>query len=90
MTKNETLVRQAMTRPLEANVGPVDAALIRFAHKLTKTPAAMVESDLEPLRALQLDDRAIHDATQVVALFNYFNRMADGLGVVTADDDPPQ
>ncbi len=77
-----------MTAPLDAGLPPVDRALIRFAHKLTKTPNEMVEADLEPLRALQLDDRAIHDATQVIALFNYYNRMADGLGVVPDDDDP--
>ena len=30
---------------------------------------------------LGLDDRAIHDATQVIAYFNYINRVADALGV---------
>ncbi len=28
-----------------------------------------------------LDDQAISSATQVVAYFNYINRIADGLGV---------
>lgn len=41
----------------------------------------MAEADLEPLRAAGLDDRAIVDANQVVAYFNYVNRVADGLGV---------
>ncbi len=41
----------------------------------------MTEADLEPLRAAGLDDRAIVDANQVVAYFNYVNRIADGLGV---------
>lgn len=36
---------------------------------------------LVPLREAGLDDRAIHDATQVVAYFAYINRIADGLGV---------
>ena len=26
-------------------------------------------------------DRAVHDTTQVVAFFNYINRIAEGLGV---------
>jgi alkylhydroperoxidase family enzyme len=27
-----------------------------------------------------LDDRAIHDAIQVIAYFNYINRIAEGVG----------
>lgn len=41
----------------------------------------MSESDVAGLRAAGLDDRAIHDATQVVAYFNYINRVADALDV---------
>ncbi len=36
---------------------------------------------MDALRAADLDDRAIVDANQVVAYFNYVNRIADGLGV---------
>jgi hypothetical protein len=41
----------------------------------------MERTDIELLRAEGLDDRAIVDANQVVAYFNYVNRVADGLGV---------
>ena len=37
--------------------------------------------DLEPLRAVEITDKEIHDATHVVAYFNYINRVADALGV---------
>jgi alkylhydroperoxidase family enzyme len=37
--------------------------------------------DIETLHTAGLDDRAIHDATQVIAYFNYINRVADALGV---------
>ncbi len=37
--------------------------------------------DLDELRRHGFDDRAIHDATQVIAYFNYINRVADALGV---------
>jgi uncharacterized peroxidase-related enzyme len=53
----------------------------RYAIKLTRTPYEMVESDLAPLRASGLTDRDIVDLNQVVAYFNYVNRVADGLGV---------
>jgi len=33
------------------------------------------------LREFGFDDRAIHDATQVIGYFNYVTRVADGLGL---------
>ena len=36
---------------------------------------------LNPLRDAGLDDRAILDLVQVIAYFNFVNRLADGLGV---------
>lgn len=41
----------------------------------------MDPSDLETLREAGFDDSGIHDATQVIAYFNYITRIADGLGV---------
>ncbi len=41
----------------------------------------MTDDDIIGLRELDFDDRAIHDATQVIAYFNYINRIADGLHV---------
>ena len=41
------------------------------------------------LRTHALDDRAIHDATQVVAYFNYINRIADALHVELEPEMPP-
>ncbi len=45
----------------------------------------MLEVHLHELRNHGLDDRAIHDAVQVVAYFNYINRVADALGVNLED-----
>jgi uncharacterized peroxidase-related enzyme len=55
--------------------------LCRYALKLTTRPWDMREEDLLPLRQVGLTDREIVDANQVVAYFNYVNRIADGLGV---------
>jgi NAD(P)H-hydrate epimerase len=57
------------------------AALCAYARKLTQTPASVEEADVAALRAAGLDDRAIVDANQVVAYFNYVNRVVEGLGV---------
>jgi NAD(P)H-hydrate epimerase len=55
--------------------------LLAYALKLTRTPAAMTQEDIDALIEHGLDDRAIVDANQVVAYYNYVNRVADGLGV---------
>ena len=68
-----------------APLSRVDQALCGFAAKLTNTPSQMSPADLDGLRAVGLDDRAIHDATQVIGYFNYINRVADALGVEPED-----
>ena len=55
--------------------------MLDFAAKLTKAPASVEPDDLEELRRHGFDDAAIHDIVQVAALFNYYNRLADGLGI---------
>ena len=75
-----------MQDPLTAPLSPADAALVHFAHTLTRRPAAVSETDLDALRAEGFGDRAIHDAVQVIALFAYYNRVAEGLGVRVSDD----
>ncbi len=68
-----------------APLSPVDRALCEYAAKLTNTSAKMLPADLDALRTAGLDDRAIHDATQVIAYFNYIHRVADSLGVEPED-----
>ena len=57
------------------------AALLSYAEKLTETPAACDQGDVDALRALAWSDAAIHDAVQVCSYFNYINRIANGLDV---------
>ncbi len=44
---------------------------------------------MSKLREAGLSDRAIHDAAQVTAYFNYINRIADGLGVDPEPETEP-
>lgn len=60
---------------------PVEAALARYAHRLTLTPGDIVEADLQALRAVGLGDQEILDANNMVAHLNYTNRVANGLGL---------
>lgn len=63
-----------------------ELALLRYSEKLTSSPGAMVESDIEALRAAGVDDGQILEANQIVGYFNYVNRCLNGLGVTTEGD----
>lgn len=65
----------------EAPLKKADLALCAFAEKLTNKPEEMSQSDVAQLHAHGFDDRAVHDATQIIGYFNYINRVADGLGI---------
>jgi len=64
-----------------AGLSEADQALCRYAELLTHKNTAIDKDSVDELRGYGFGDRAIHDATQVVAYFNYITRVADGLGV---------
>jgi uncharacterized peroxidase-related enzyme len=64
-----------------ARLDPPDRALCEIAEKLTREPTGMRPRDLDALREQGFDDRAIHDAVQVIAYFNLITRVAEALGV---------
>ena len=68
-----------------AGLTPADEALCRYAEKLTAFDRPMGPDDVAELRAHGFDDRAVHDATQVIGYFNYITRVAEGLGVEPED-----
>lgn len=67
--------------PATAPLTDRERAIVDYAIKLTTSPDAMTEADVSALREAGLPDAAILDACQIVAYYNYVNRLADGLGV---------
>jgi uncharacterized peroxidase-related enzyme len=68
-----------------AELSEADRALCRHAELLTHDQHSVGQHSVDELRTHGFDDRAIHDATQVIAYFNYITRVADGLGVEPED-----
>ena len=60
---------------------PQTRAILDYAVKLTLTPVLMQESDVEGLRAVGLTDEQILSTVAITCVFNFMNRLADGLGV---------
>jgi uncharacterized peroxidase-related enzyme len=86
ITKDDALVERISRDPDGAELSVRERALVDYALKLTRTPWKVDESDLAPLRAADLDDRAILDLAMIVAYYAYVNRLADGLGVELEPD----
>lgn len=78
---SEETIQELSSDPAAAELAPADRALVDYATRLTRNPDAVTADDISELRQAGFDDRAIHDACQVVAYFAYVNRVADGLGV---------
>ena len=73
-----------------AKLDAATRALLDFATKLTRAPAAMAEDDVARLRAVGFSERAMLDAVEIVGYFNYINRVADGLHVDLEPDMRPR
>ena len=60
---------------------PRQRALCTLAEKMTLTPTEMTAQDWQPLRDAGLDEQGLLEVAHIVAIFNYFPRLADGFGL---------
>ena len=60
--------------------------MLKYANKLTLSIQNMEKNDVEKLRVIGIIDGEILEVNQVVAYFNYSNRLLNGLGVSTSGD----
>ena len=75
---------------IEAMVADPDAApvseklrpLLAYVRKLTRSPGSMTRAEREAVFAAGWCERALHDAVATCALFNFMNRLVEGMGVV--------
>ncbi|TAK49458.1 MAG: peroxidase [Betaproteobacteria bacterium] len=72
-----TLLTDIDAAPIGARLKP----LLGYVRKLTLEPSRMTPADAEAVFAAGWDDRALHDAVSVCALFNLMNRLVSGTGI---------
>lgn len=68
--------------PVEARMKPV----LRYARKLTLTPAHMTPDDAAEVYQAGWGDDALYSTVLVTALFNFYNRLAEGVGLEMPQD----
>lgn len=85
-------VPEGLLRALLENIDTADVdeklrPVLRYVGKLTTTPSRMTENDAAAVFAAGWDERALHDAVSVCAMFNFMNRLVEGLGITAGPDD---
>ena len=62
--------------------------MLDYATKLTLTPQTMTAADVDALRDVGFEDVEVSQIAQITAMFGYFNRIADGLGITGEQEWP--
>jgi len=81
VTLDEELAAALRRNYRQAVLTQQERAMLDYAAKLTMSPAQVTPDDLQRLRHVGFDDRAILQINLIASWFNYINRVADGLGV---------
>lgn len=79
-----TLITRLLNDFETAAVEPRLRPILRLVAKLTRAPASVRAADRDAVFAAGWSERALHDAVAVCALFNFMNRLVEGMGVTTS------
>jgi len=79
--EEETVIGALATDWRSAEIDEELRALLAYADRLTLDPGSVRRTEVDALREAGWGDEAILHACEVVAYFNFVNRLADGLGV---------
>jgi len=83
LTKAPDVMARIQADGAQASLEPRQKAIVDYAAKLTRDPAAVTPADAAPLRAQGLSDLDILDLTHAVAMFAWANRLMQTLGEAT-------
>jgi uncharacterized peroxidase-related enzyme len=65
------------TAPIEDKMKPV----LQYARKLTQQPSSMSQEDVDAIFDAGWDETALYHTVAVTALFNFMNRLVEGVGI---------
>jgi uncharacterized peroxidase-related enzyme len=82
----KALLADIETAPLEAKMKPV----LRYARKLTLSPARATEADAAAVYDAGWGDDALYATALVTALFNFYNRLVEGIGLELPEGYVPE
>lgn len=85
--KDHDYTRLLITDRSKLNLSEADQLLCNLAEKLTLNQNSDYSNDIIKLQESGFTDRTILDAVQVIAYFNFVNRLALGLGVEFTDEE---
>jgi uncharacterized peroxidase-related enzyme len=80
LTKAPEVMQRIQSDGVDAPLEARQKAIVGYAAKLTRDPAAVGPADAAPLRAQGLSDLEILDLTHAVAMFAWANRLMQTLG----------
>lgn len=73
----DRLVEDIESAPVSERMKPV----LHFARILTRAPSSLRKADADAILAAGWDETALYHAVAVTALFNFMNRLVEGLGI---------
>jgi alkylhydroperoxidase family enzyme len=68
----------------EAGLSDAEHALMRYTELITNSASRSTDADVQKLRDVGFSEDQISEAVYIIAMFAFFNRVADAFGV------PPQ
>jgi uncharacterized peroxidase-related enzyme len=74
----------------DLDTAPIDErmrAMLRYVHKLNRSPSAMGAADAAAVLAAGWSEEALFDAICVCGFNNLMNRVVDAVGIVGTDDE---
>jgi alkylhydroperoxidase family enzyme len=69
----------------EAGLTSAERALLEYAELITRAAYRSTAEDVQKLRDAGWEEEEISEAVYVIALFAFFNRVADAFGVPSQD-----
>ncbi|MGH7075293.1 MAG: carboxymuconolactone decarboxylase family protein [Stellaceae bacterium] len=77
----EGAVQQLVNAADAAGIPEKMKPVLRYAQKLTQDPRGISKADADAVLAAGWDETALYHAVAVTALFNFMNRLVEGLGI---------